>query len=336
MEWLIGLTRMLENTEEEKMSSDTKSHNTTRRDVLAGAAGLGLAASSLAATAAQAQEQPNGRFAGKTAFITGAARGIGLACAEQLAKGGANIVLFDIAAQPAEVPYPLATEEDLANAKTAVESNGVKALAIKGDVRNAAALDNAVEQTQSEFGSLDFLIVNAGITQPGRLGGFSEEQIRTINDINLIGSINTMQAAMPVMQEQKSGRIVLMSSTTGRAGSENFPLYGATKWAMIGLAKSAALSVASLNITVNALCPTLVHTKLLDNDYILNALAPGQSLTFAQFDALANKQIHPMDVGFYEPVEVGRAAAFLCSEDAQFISGEVIDIGAAANARFPA
>ena len=272
----------------------------------------------------------------KTAFITGAARGIGLACAEELAKGGANVVLFDIAAQPAEVPYPLASEQDLADAKAAVESHGVKALAIKGDVRDADALTSAVAQTRSEFGSLDFLIVNAGITQPGRLGGFTEEQVRTINDINLIGSIHTMQAALPVMQAQESGRIVLMASTTGRAGSENFPLYGATKWAMIGLAKSAALSVAAQNITVNALCPTLVRTKLLENDYILNALAPGQGLTFEQFDALANQQIHPMNVGFYEPIEVGRAAAFLCGEGGKYISGEVIDIGAAANARFPA
>lgn len=316
------------------MTDDLKT--ASRRQVLAGAAGVGIAAATLAATGARAQEQAGGELAGKTAFITGAARGIGLACAEELAKGGANVVLFDIAAQPAEVPYPLASEQDLADAKAAVESHGVKALAIKGDVRDADALASAVAQTRSEFGSLDFLIVNAGITQPGRLGGFTEEQVRTINDINLIGSIHTMQAALPVMQAQESGRIVLMASTTGRAGSENFPLYGATKWAMIGLAKSAALSVAAQNITVNALCPTLVRTKLLENDYILNALAPGQGLTFEQFDAIANQQIHPMNVGFYEPIEVGRAAAFLCGEGGKYISGEVIDIGAAANARFPA
>lgn len=316
------------------MTKDFKT--ASRRQVLTGAAGIGLAAATLSATGTRAQEQAGGEFAGKTAFVTGGARGIGLACAEELAKGGANIVLYDIAAQPAEIPYPMATEEDLANAKAAVESHGVTCLAIKGDVRDFGALQSAVAQTQSEFGSLDFLIVNAGITQPGRLGGFDEEQVRTITDINLIGSINTMQAGMPVIQDQGSGRIILMASTTGRAGSDNFPLYGATKWAMIGLAKSAALTVAAQNITVNAVCPTLVRTKLLDNDYVLNALAPGQGVTFEQFDALANQQIHPMDIGFYEPVEVGRAVAFLCGDGAQFISGEVVDIGAAANARFPA
>ncbi len=307
---------------------------TSRRAVLAGAAGLGAAAATLGATAAQAQAQ-SGEFAGKTAFVTGAARGIGLACAEELAKGGANVVLYDVASQPAEVPYPLATAEDLAAAKSTIEDYGVDCLAIAGDVRDAVALKEAVDQAVANFGSLDYLIVNAGITQPGRLGTFTEEQIRTIIDINLVGSINTLQAALPQMQSQNSGRVVMMASVTGRAGSDSFPLYGATKWAMVGLTKSTALTVAKNNITVNALCPTLVHTKLLDNDYVLNALAPGQNVTFEQFNERA-KTIHPMPIGFYEAIEVGRAAAFLCSEGARLISGDVVDIGAGANARFPA
>lgn len=316
------------------MTDDVDTSTTTRRSVLKGAAGLGLAATALAAQSAHAEGHTGG-FAGKTAFVTGAARGIGLACAEELAKGGANVVLYDIAAQLEEVPYPLATPEDLAAAKSAIESYGVECLAIAGDVRDAAALAAAVDQTVAQFGSLDFLIVNAGITQPGRLGTFTEDQIKTIMDINLVGSIHTLQAALPQMQSQNAGRIVLMASVTGRQGSENFPLYGATKWAMIGLAKSTALTVAENNITVNALCPTLVNTKLLDNEYVLNALAPGQGVTFEQFNEMA-KTIHPMPVGFYEPIEIGQAAAFLCSEGAQYISGEVMDVGAAANARFPA
>lgn len=317
------------------MTDDTKNPDPNRRSVLMGAAGLGLAAAASAETQAAYAEGHTGNFAGKTAFVTGAARGIGLACAEELAKGGANVVLYDIASQPTEVPYPLATAEDLAAAQTTIEGYGVGCLAISGDVRDASALKAAVEQTITEFGSMDFLIVNAGITQPGRLGSFSEEQIKTIMDINLVGSIHTIQAALPQMQSQNSGRIVLMASVTGRQGSDNFPLYGATKWAMIGLTKSTALTVAGNNITVNAICPTLVNTKLLDNEYVLNALAPGQGVTFEQFDEIA-KTIHPMPVGFYEPIEIGKAAVFLCSDAAQYISGEVLDVGAAANARFPA
>ncbi|MGD1886839.1 MAG: SDR family NAD(P)-dependent oxidoreductase [Cohaesibacteraceae bacterium] len=315
------------------MTDENSTSSPTRRSILAGAAGIGIAAA--AVTSQRAEAQAAGDFAGKTAFVTGAARGIGLACAEELAKGGADVVLYDIASQPAEVPYPLATAEDLAAAKSKMEGYGVGCLAIAGDVRDAPALTSAVEQTITEFGSLDFLIVNAGITQPGRLGGFSQEQIKTIMDINLVGSVHTLQAALPQMQSQNAGRIIMMASVTGRQGSENFPLYGATKWAMIGLTKSTALSVASNNITVNALCPTLVNTKLLDNDYVLDALAPGQGVTFEQFDEIA-RTIHPMPVGFYEPIESGQAAAFLCSDAARYISGEVMDVGAAANARFPA
>lgn len=118
----------------------------------------------------------------------------------------------------------MATEDDLAAAKATIESHGVKCLAVKGDVRDAAALMAAMDQTVPEFGSLDYLVVNAGITQPGRLGEFDADQVRTITDINLIGSINTLQAGAPIMQPQGSGRIVLMASVTGRQGSDNFPL----------------------------------------------------------------------------------------------------------------
>lgn len=304
-----------------------------RRTLLAGAAGIGLAAS-LATAAPAADGTPNAEFAGKTAFVTGGARGIGYACAEELAKGGANIVLYDIAAQPPEVPYPLATTEDLASAKSNIEAFGVSCLAIQGDVRDSEKLKDAVQQAVSQFGSLDHLIVNAGITQLGLMGRFTDEQIQTVLDINLSGAIKTIQAGLPVMRDQKSGRIVLISSTTGRAGSEDFPIYSASKWGMIGLTKSTALSAAKDNVTCNAVAPTLVRTKLLDNAYVLGALSP-ENPSFEVFNEVA-KTIHPMPVGFYEPARIGQAVKFLCSEGAALVSGEVLDVGAGANARFNA
>lgn len=306
---------------------------TTRRAVLTGAAGL-AAAATMTGTAARAQEA-TGEFAGKTAFVTGAARGIGLACADSLAKRGANVVIFDIANQIPEVPYPLATADDLAAAKAQIEAHGVKCIAVAGDVRDLEAQQAAVQQAVSEFGGLDFVVANAGITQIGAIEQFSEEELSLVIDINLKGVIKTIQAVSPILREQNAGRIVLMASVTGRSGSQAFPIYSATKWGVIGLAKSTALALGPHNVTCNALCPTLVHTKLLDNDYVLSNLVPGQTLTFEQFNEYA-KGTHILPVGMFGAEHVGEAAAFCCSEGSALVSGDVFDIGAGANSRFPA
>ena len=312
---------------------------TSRRELLVGAAGAAAATAALAAAptamAAEKVAEPKGEFVGKSAFVTGAARGIGLACAESLAAQGANIVLFDIAAQLPEVPYPLASADDLANAKAKIEAYGVKCIAVAGDVRDFDAQKKAMDQAVSEFGSLDFIVANAGITQTGSLEQFSEEELSLVIDINLKGVIKTVQAATPILRKQNSGRVVLMSSVTGRAGSERFPVYGATKWGVIGLAKSAAQALGRHNVTVNALCPTLVRTPLLENDYVLSNMVPGVKLTWDQFEDIA-KGIHKLPVGFYGPEYVGSVAAFLCSDASSMISGDVFDIAAGANANFPA
>ncbi|WP_295895770.1 SDR family NAD(P)-dependent oxidoreductase [uncultured Vibrio sp.] len=309
----------------------------SRRKLLLGTAvtGMALAGGVPSAMAANPSTKVKKEFDGKTAFITGAARGIGLACAQVLAENGANIVLFDVAAQIETVKYPLATVNDLENAKQQIESLGVQCLAIQGDVRDRKSLENAVAKTVSEFGSLDFLVVNAGITQVGRLEMFDDASVDTVVDVNLGGAIKTIQAATPQLRKQKSGRIVLMSSVTGRAGSPAFPVYSATKWGMIGLSKSTALALGKENITCNAVCPTIVHTKLLDNEYVLKALIP-QNPTWAAMSAGAQQMRHILPVGGYEPVHIGNTVRFLCSEESALISGDVFDVGAGLNAQWPA
>lgn len=298
-------------------------------------AGIGAAIAGAVPAAMAQSESGNATFAGKTAFITGGARGIGRACAEELAKEGANIVLYDVAGQIETVKYPLATRKDLADAKSAVEALGVRCLAVQGDVRDRADLESAMAEAVSTFGRLDFIVANAGITQIGALDQFTDEEGQTVLDVNLGGVIKTVQAALPILREQKSGRLVLVSSVTGRAGSDRFPIYCSTKWGVIGLAKSVALMMGPHNVTCNAVCPTLVHTKLLDNEYILGTISPDNP-SIEVFNAYAAQTIHPMGVGLYEPARVGQAVKFLCGPDADLISGEVLDIGAAANARFNA
>lgn len=306
----------------------------TRRAALTGAVGLGVAAA-VAGRANAAESAAPGELAGKTAFVTGAARGIGRACAEALAAGGANVALFDIARQLPEVPYPLATAADLAETKAAVEAKGAKCIAVQGDVRDFAAQKAAVARAVKELGGLDFVVANAGITQIGSLESFDENELSLVTDINFKGVMKTIQAAAPILRQRKSGRIVVMSSVTGRAGSANFPVYSATKWAVIGIAKSTALALGRHNVTCNAVCPTLVHTKLLDNEYILSNIVPGRKLTFEQFDQGA-KGRHILPVGLYEPSRIGDCVRFLCGPQAALISGDVFDVGAGANALFPA
>ena len=311
---------------------NSKPSDPSRRRFLTGAAaaaaGVGIAGCSNPAAFAGVMNsaQAEREFEGRSAFVTGGARGIGFSTAQVLASAGANIVLYDVAQEIEGVRYPLATAEDLAKAKAEIEGMGVKCIAIQGDVRDGAKQKAAMDQAVSEFGSLDFVIANAGITQLGPLDVLSEEEIALVLDINLAGAIKTVQGAIPIMREQNSGRIVLMSSITGRAGSANFPVYSASKWGMIGLAKGTAQLLAPHNVTVNAVCPSLVNTKLLINDYVLEALIPDNP-TYEAFNAGA-KTRHLLPVGLYEPVEVANTIRFLCSDAARYISGDVFDIQA--------
>ncbi|MEO0437277.1 MAG: SDR family NAD(P)-dependent oxidoreductase [Pseudomonadota bacterium] len=313
--------------------------NPNRRNLLAGALGVGVAALASAPLSADEDKKSNKEFAGRTAFVTGGARGIGLACAQSLAKAGANVALYDVADQLDSVNYPLATNEDLANAKEAIEAHGVRCIAIKGDVRDGRKQRSVMQEIAKDFGGLDFVIANAGITQIGPIELFSDDDISTVLEINLAGAIKTVQGAVPIMKEQQRGRIILMSSVTGRSGSASFPIYSASKWGMIGVAKSTALHLGNANVTCNAVCPTLVKTRLLDNDYILSSLARGMGidgkLDFDDFDKAARDR-HILPVGFFDPDVVADTVKFLCSDAASMISGDVFDIAAGANAQFPA
>lgn len=326
---------MTEHNNTHNNSQQESAANVSRRNWLKGAglvAGAGLIGAANANESSDKASAADKPFSGKTAFVTGGARGIGLACAELFAAKGANVTLFDIAEQTAHIPYPLATQQDLDTAKAKLEKYGVKALAVKGDVRDRKALDQAMSDTVKAFGSLDFLVVNAGVTQPGLLETLKDEAVQTVMDINLGGSMKTIQAATPIMQKQKSGKIVLMSSVTGRAGTDMFPVYSATKWAMIGLAKTTALALGKYNVTSNAVCPVLVKTPLLDNDYVLKTMGVPN---FAAFEQMA-KSMDPMGVGFCDPEVIAKTVGFICSDDAPITSGDVFDVGGGLNARWPA
>ena len=181
-----------------------------------------------------------GALDGRVAFITGGARGQGRAHALALAAEGANVVLAD-APRPMNLTYPLGTEHDLRATAKEVEELGVLCLPIATDVRDVAAVNAAVEETVSSLGSLDVLVANAGVVSTGPLDEVTDEIWHQLVDTNLTGVFHTLRAAIPVMRRQRFGRIVVTSSMGGRMGIPELGAYNATKWGVIGLAKSLAL-----------------------------------------------------------------------------------------------
>jgi NAD(P)-dependent dehydrogenase (short-subunit alcohol dehydrogenase family) len=315
--------------------------NLARREALkAGVFGAAAAATAsvLGAGAAQAQEAQAVavplELAGKTAFITGGARGIGLATAEELAKAGANVMLFDVAMEALpHVQYPLATEADLQAARAAVEALGVGCLSFRGDVRDRAALTRAMEETVAAFGGLDIVVANAGITQVGTIEEFSDDQINTVIDINLVGVVKTTQVAVPFLRSRGAGRIIYISTALGRMGNELFPVYAASKWGVIGFAKSAALSYGRDGILCNTVAPGLARTPLADNDALLRRMMPDDpERSFDRLSAMLEPG-NPIPYGHLEAIDIARAVRFFAGEATAKVTGEVFDISYGQTAR---
>ena len=299
-------------------------------------AGAGVVAAVGATSQTGAAESATNKNAlnmdGATSLITGGARGIGLASAIALAKEGSNIVLYDVAEDLPGVNYPLARESDLSEAREKIESHGVKCSVYKGDVRDRNRMSQVVGETVEQFGSLDHVVVNAGVTQIGMIEYFTDEEVQTVIDINVTGAVRTVQSVVPIMREQNSGGITIISSVLGRQGEEWFPIYSATKWAVIGLAKSTALIMGKHNVTCNAICPTVVKTDLMNNDYVLGAMSP-QNPTWDGLEDLMTQWRNPLPMGAYEPADIGEIVRYFASEQGRKITGEVFGVTAGLFAR---
>ena len=241
------------------------------------------------------------QFSGRAAIVTGATRGIGRAIALELARRGADVA------------FNYAKSADAAETlKAEIEGLGVRALASQGDVANTEATAEMVKQVKEAFGRIDFLVNNAGIVRDTLILRMKEEDWDAVVDTNLKGAWNFAKAALRVMLRQEGGGSILnitsISGVVGMAGQSN---YSASKAGMIGLTKALAREVASRKITVNALALGMVATDMaggLDETYRAKLLEQIPLGRFAVTD------------------EVARIACFLMSDDARYITGQVIQV----------
>lgn len=194
------------------------------------------------------------RLDGQTALVTGAARGIGRAIVSELAATGANVVINYVAST--QGAQELARE---------VEELGPKALVVQADVSDYEQVEGMLKQTIETFGQIDILVNNAGITRDKTLKNMSKTQWDEVVHVNLDSLFNCTRQVLPFMVEQKSGKIVNMSSFVGLGGNIGQANYATTKAGVIGFTKSIALEVARYGITVNAVCPGFTETDMLQS-----------------------------------------------------------------------
>jgi 3-oxoacyl-[acyl-carrier protein] reductase len=243
------------------------------------------------------------RFEGRVALVTGAARGIGAATAQRFAQEGARVVVADLDAEGSE-----RTAADL-------RASGVEALAIGCDVADAAQVQAMVDRAVEHFGQLDILVNNAGITRDNLLFKMSEDDWDRVMAVHLRGAFLCSRAAQKPMVERKYGRIISLSSTSalGNRGQAN---YSAAKAGLQGFTRTLAIELGQFGITVNAVAPGFIETEMT------RATAQRLGITFEQMAAAASTEIPLRRVG--RSSEVASVIAFLASEDASYVSGQII------------
>ncbi len=237
---------------------------------------------------------------GKVALVTGASRGIGKAIACKLAKEGAKVIInYNGSKEKAEA------------VKSQIEAEGGQAEVYQCDVSDYAACEAFIQTVIKEHGSLDILVNNAGITRDGLLMKMSEEDFDRVLDTNLKGTFNTIRFASRQMLKQRSGRIINMSSVVGVSGNAGQANYAASKAGVIGLTKATARELASRGITVNAIAPGFIETDMTE---VLS-------------DKVKEASEAQIPLGhFGKPEDVANAAAFLASEEAAYITGQVLHV----------
>jgi len=239
-------------------------------------------------------------FEGKVAVVTGASRGIGRAIAETLAQRGADVVIGDVLDEQAK-----ATAAEIAAA------TGQRVIGDRVNVADSQSVKEFIERVLAQFNHIDILVNNAGITRDNLLLRIGDEDWDAVLNVNLKGAFNCCKAVARAMMKQRYGRIINITSVVGLAGNAGQANYSASKAGLIGLTKTLAKELGSRNITVNAVAPGFITTALTD-------VLPAE---------LKEAAIKSTPLGRHgTPQDVANAVAFLASDDAAFITGQVLSV----------
>lgn len=267
------------------------------------------------------------RLRGKVALVTGAGRrgGLGEAICARLAKEGASVVVSDVAGPRGALPADrIGNRTELDAVVATLRESGARAVACELDVRDEAQAESAVALAVREFDGLDILVNNAGIgfmMEP--LVDMPLERWNTVIGVNLTGAfLCTQHAARQMIRQGRGGRIINIASVAAKSGSLHLAAYSSSKHGMIGLTRSAALELGAHRITVNAICPNHVTTQLGAVQNAYRATQRGQ--TVEAYLAEMRGRIPLGRVGLAE--DTAKACAFLCSDEAQYVTGEAMNV----------
>jgi len=236
---------------------------------------------------------------GKTAVVTGSARGIGREIALHLAKAGANLVISDV------------NEDAGLQVIEEIKRLGQKAIWVKADVSKSEESEKLIQTALSTYDRIDILVNNAGITRDNLMMRMSEAEWQSVINVNLTGTYNCIRAATKSFMKQKSGRIINIASVVGQMGNPGQANYAASKAGVIGLTKAVAKEFAARNINVNAVAPGFIQTAMTDN---LPDKARETLISFIPLGRLG------------QPEDVAKAVLFLSTEASAYMTGQVINV----------
>nr|WP_271208814.1 mycofactocin-coupled SDR family oxidoreductase [Rhodococcus wratislaviensis]GLK33167.1 3-ketoacyl-ACP reductase [Rhodococcus wratislaviensis] len=263
----------------------------------------------------------NGRLNGKVALVTGAARGLGRACAVRMAKEGADLLIADICADFPETPYAGATTEDLDETAKLVAETGRRVASRVVDVREMDPLQAFVDEGVAELGRLDIVIANAGVSLAARSWELTSEEFDAVLSVNLKGTWQTTKAAIPTMIEQGEGGAIIMIGSTGAVkGLPFLAHYSAAKHGVVGLAKSLAVELGQ-----HAIRSVVIHPAAMPTGMVIEPMFA----LIGEHPETASVFQNTLPAEMLDPEDVASMAAFLVSDEARNITGSEfrVDIG---------